>query len=213
MRRKKPVRSPFVVTAAFAVLGCGSRIEGTPSDGGTDGGSDTPSGCPATRPSTGAPCVGTLSCSYNPCGTEVATCRDGAWDVMMGSCNPPPPKCPTAAPVDGDACGPENTGWGGCYYPDPCTKTGSISATCSGTRWSVTPKPLPAAACPPVMPAAGESCAACAGRYGDCAYAAGDCYGTPLSTWAQCDATTKTWRLLPSTCNPPPPMDAGTPAP
>ncbi len=212
MPPRKPVRSPFVVTAALAVLGagCGSRIESTPSDGGVDG---PGSGCPESLPERGSACVGTTTCSYNPCHTQVATCTDGRWALMEGSCNPPPPSCPAAAPAVGDPCGPPNVGFGGCGWADPCDPTSAISLYCDGTRWRASGTPLPSAKCPATLPPDGSSCAACVGRWPDrCEYADGLCGSLPMTTLSSCDPTTKVWRNSVTTCNPPPPIDAGPPA-
>lgn len=208
MRPKKPVRSPFVVTAALAVLGvgCGSRIESTPSDGGPG------SGCPATEPERGGACVGDVTCSYNPCRTQIATCTAGRWELTAGSCNPPPPSCPDKQPKIGDACSSDAVGWGGCSWADACTGS-TVSMICSGARWTSVGPPVPAVKCPAVVPVDGTSCAACLGRWPDrCEYSAGLCGSIPMTTFSSCDATTKVWRNSVTTCNPPPPMDAGPPA-
>ncbi|MBL8721931.1 MAG: hypothetical protein JNL79_38460 [Myxococcales bacterium] len=209
MRPRKPFRSPFVVTAALAVLGagCGSRVESTPTDGGVDGPGP---GCPGSLPTRGEACIGTTTCSYNPCGTQVATCTAGRWELMEGSCNPPPPSCPPELPAVGDPCGPANTGFGGCSWADPCG-TVRIAMYCDGRQWRGSGAPLPGATCPATLPPDGTSCAACVGRWPDrCEYSAGLCGSIPMTTLSFCDATTKLWRNAVTTCNPPPPpIDAG----
>lgn len=206
MRQRKPIRSPFVVTAALTILGagCGSRIESTPGDGGVDGPGP---GCPESLPERGGACVGTTTCSYNPCHTQVATCTGGRWELMEGSCNPPPPSCPAKLPAVGDPCGPSGVGFGGCAWADPCSPTpATITMYCDGAGWRASGTPLPTAKCPPTLPAEESSCAECVGRWpARCEYVATTAGGLAYPKFAACDPKAKVWHHSV-------PVDAGAPA-
>jgi len=103
--------------------------------------------CPGVKPVPGTACdyVGP-SCGYDPCSgspVTIASCLNGLWDVAMGSCNPPPPTCPVAAPVIGSPC--DVPAWFGpdCTYVTPC---GTLATRCQGGVWIRSPgaAPVPA---------------------------------------------------------------------
>lgn len=167
MHARRSLRASFVVTLASSALvgvGCGSTVVQVPTPQG-DAGADvdvgtdaelprpdlgnpppdlpdaTPASCPPTVPS-GA-CDPSLSrtCSYGDClgrPTTEARCVGGMWEVVVSTCNPPPPDagpppCPTAAPPTGAACDAEGQTctWGTC--PPSSVSFGM----CSGGRWVV----------------------------------------------------------------------------
>lgn len=57
-----------------------------------------PAICPPTAPSHGTPCgPAPQRCGYPACGMPehiMATCDNGVWAVVIGTCNPPPPPPP-----------------------------------------------------------------------------------------------------------------------
>jgi hypothetical protein len=185
MRRKKPMKAPFVVTVSAAavavafVAGCNGLVEGDPNENGNQS--------PSTPP------------VWNPPRPE----------PPRPTTNPPPPEqpCPAAEPQDGALC----MGWvSQCTYKDRCETRPSDSSPartyrCSGGQWNRT-SPSYIAGCPAVMPRAGDSCATCGDHLpAQCNYLEGS--GCPPAI-AACDPSTLTWSVAISSCNPPPP-DAG----
>jgi len=208
-RAKRSVRSPFVVTLAAAATivaaGCGARVDGVTSDAGAD---TQPIECPSSEPSNGGACSGEMSCSYGNCygmATTTAQCRNGEWQVMNLSCNPPPPECPRTEPAVGSAC--RYYGPGSCNYPDRCLSGAMKSFSCISGTWTSEMAPV-LAACPTTPPVEGSSCADCAGRYpSTCVY---EWCGSYPSRESKCDPVTKTWSTRWASCNPPPPdVDGG----
>lgn len=231
--RKKPLKSPFVVTisvaaaASFAVA-CGGKI---PSDGignssggsssgssgssGTSGGVNPPAPNGSCGPTTkaGDYCVQTEAGCVDQTTGQPLYCDSGVWIGEPVTSNPPPPPtlCPDAAPTEGSSC----NGYGGepCLYVDGCdarpdTAPKDKSFTCFGGAWKRTSPTYPAA-CPAAAPNSGDSCAPCAGSYpANCTYPQSNGCPGPVVT---CDPNTLTWNVGASSCNPPapPPADAG----
>jgi hypothetical protein len=213
----------MIVTAA---VGCGGRFEtAETSDAGNDANdaaSDTlVSGCPVTgEPKAGTPCAPDgVFCDTGKCsapewrGGSFYSCDKGIWQVGVSTCNPPPPEtpCPASEPTVGGAC----SGYYAkdCSYPDKCptnpTDYGSNDYRCNAGVWQLT-SPDYVAPCPASEPTSGASCD-CAPhmKLKNCDYR--DCYGIPVLR-ATCSEATKTWSILETSCNPPPPpMDAGSP--
>ncbi len=151
MTRKRPIRSPFVVTLSAAALlgGCGGRAEeiGNPppqaydgGDGSCMGGCNPPGfACPAQVPNASDACdlPDGRSCNWGGMCDEIsAECSGGRW--LFASVNPPPLVCPATAPGFGDDCSalclpPGFT----CDFPNPdCPGTGELVATCSNGAWA-----------------------------------------------------------------------------
>jgi hypothetical protein len=81
---------------------------------------------------------------------------------------------------------------------------------CVSGVWQESGGPDGPVACPASAPAAGSSCAACAGRWpSECDYGP-PCNGI-LTTVAVCEATTGTWNVSEGSCNPPATFDGGPP--
>jgi hypothetical protein len=84
----------------------------------------------------------------------------------------------------------------------------SIVFACVSGVWQGAGAPDGPVACPSETPMSGTSCAACAGRWpSECNYGP-SCNGF-LTTQAICDATTGTWSVSVSSCNPPGFYDGG----
>jgi hypothetical protein len=208
--RKRRLQAPFVVTVAAAATvllpGCGGKSAAQPSSG--DGGSgDGGDQCPPDRPAAGSPCSGNLECG-DPCSATYGPieCVNGAWMDGAGGCNPPATvQCPSTEPAPGSACSvPSGQP---CGYQDPCTST-QVTFWCMSGVWQEAGAPDGPVPCPATTPAAGSSCAACAGRWpSECDYGP-TCNGS-LNTAATCDATTGTWSISVGSCNPPQFFDGG----
>lgn len=220
---RKPIRAPFVVTAAVMAAACGAQVSSTPTPTDDTGVTreDTELGqdvdlpvettCPKSQPAIGEAChhATTLYCEYGACGAGSYPvgykCDGSTWQRTgpMTSCNPPP-VCP-AVPYEGAPCTP---GFGPCAYPDLCEARPADAPSmqawgCSGKLEA--PTSTYALKCPATAPKNGDPCN-CAGHYpAACSY--GDCYGKPTIN-ARCDEKTRTWSVGEATCNPPPP-DAG----
>jgi hypothetical protein len=189
MRRKKPMKAPFVITvsaaaAAVSILaGCNGLVEG--------------------RSITNPP--DPPSCS------EDDSCPPG---FVADHTNPPAPArpaCPESEPKEGLSCSGQIST---CRYDDLCeSRPSAASATrdyrCIGSTWTRESASY-VAACPASPPNPGESCAACALQLpAQCNYAGGTDPSCPGAV-AFCDPKTLTWSLSISSCNPPPPdNDAG----
>jgi hypothetical protein len=156
MRRpKSPLRTPFVVTVASAMVACGGGVAG-----GDPGIIVNPPAKDHVDPPThqtdcsnlnvDAPCTTGDSCGKLCTGDPEYKCIDGAWQGFAAGCNPPAQSCPATLPADGSSC------------------SGMEGRTCDYTT---------STDCPPET--------------------------------AACDAKTATWTIAISTCNPPPPVDAG----
>jgi hypothetical protein len=196
----------LAAAAALLAPGCGARVDGVTSDAGTDAPQPQPSGCPSSEPANGASCSSEITCNYGNCygtPTTTAMCRNGEWQVIEATCNPPPPECPRTEP---DPSAPCSFFGSGCTYPDRCLPGATKKYTCSGAKWLVEISTV-IAACPTTPPLDGASCADCAGRYPDtCVY---EYCGSYPSREAICNPVTKTWSSRWSSCNPPPPWDSG----
>jgi len=166
--------------------------------------------CPSDPPTQGAACVGVMSCSFDSCashGVAFAQCMNGAWNVVRGSCNPPPPACPATAPADGAPC---QSGFGiaVCPYGPPGCGTDSFVATCGGEstgRWirhaaRCNTEP----ACPTYEPGSNTFCTPDNGNNEYCVYGSTN----PCDTRHRAYRCDDTGRYTPSisTCNPPPPF-------
>jgi hypothetical protein len=226
-RRPRP---SFVVTlsasaAAAALVACGGSVQTNPAVDGDADTTDAPDSpdrpdtprpateCPKAAPRVGDPCIGTMYCDYG-CGPGTTTsgngfqCTGGKFEDRSHSCNPPPPECPLSRPRLGASC--VGSSFGSCSYPDLCEdrprdSSGFDALTCGLGVWRLSTTYV--ATCPATEPIDGSSCTCGDHYYGDCKY--GDCYGI-ATTDAHCDAVTGIWRVMHSTCNPPPPdFDAG----
>lgn len=224
---RKGLRRPFVTTVAAAaaatasatVFACGGEIatfgegEGTeqtpttstPTPTNPDGGPRSEA-CPATRPADGSACTTAQRCTYGDCGgspTSEATCENGRWTSYEVSCNPPPPVCPEARPVDGAGCDVAETQT--CSYDD-CYGTPSTQARCLDGVWQVqrmSCNPPPPQPCPASVPAFGTSCTNDPSQR--CAY--GSCAAGDTSTVTAVCSNGK-WTGTALSCQP---VDAGLP--
>lgn len=148
--KKRAVRAAFVVTvsmAASGAAGCYSTSNPPP-----------PGECPGAQPISGEPCTAGSDCSFSDeCGNEViATCVDDFWQVeWTGTCNPPPPECPAALPLEGEPCDEPAE----CFYTDACGN--DINASCDGFEFTVS-EPIescnPPPPCPLELPDEGSAC-------------------------------------------------------
>lgn len=186
MKRRSPLRPSFVITlAATSALGCGASVTINASDVPDDG---------AVRDEA---VVGD-----RPVVVET--------DVRRA--------CPSTLPTAGTVCTPG-------VDPETCTDPARTMPGCPsgvGTtvrcdpalgRWQELPvfcNPPPPAQCPPATPTGGSPCPP--GTYLStpmrCAY--GNCDGVP-TIQATCEGPSARWVVLQSSCNPPPPIDAGFP--
>ena len=234
-RRKKPMKSPFVVTISVAAVAavsiasvaCGGKV---PTDGvGSSGSSGSSSGSSGGSSGIGNPPPPTSCTSEtragDPCssafgngecfsGKNGATlfCEGNVWvEQPIEISNPPPPEpqCPDQAPSEGSACNTYTPA--ACSYVDGCaarpaTAPADKSFVCNAGTWKRS-SPSYTAACPADVPSPGSSCAPCAGNYpANCAYPANGS-GCPGPT-AVCDPSTLTWSIAITSCNPPA-VDAG----
>ena len=94
--------------------------------------------CPVSPPDVGAPCQGNgLTCAFGTqCGPEFV-CRNNSWGMVIRTCPPPPPTCPSSPP-SGSCNGSVglSCSWGmGCNMETcDCVATpGGPSWICSGT--------------------------------------------------------------------------------
>lgn len=171
--------------------------------------------CPSTPPTQGAACVGALSCNYDSCGpggVSFAECRNGSWQVLAGSCNPPPPACPATAPADQSPCAP-GFGIAVCPYGPPGCGTGSAVFTCGGEstgRWiRHAPRCNTEPSCPAYEPDSTNGFCTASPTTQFCQYGSTNpC--DPAHRAYRCDDTGR-WTPAISTCNPPPPMCPSTP--
>jgi hypothetical protein len=239
-RRKKPMRSPFVVTisvaavaaASLASVACGGKV---PTDGIGSSGSSGSSGTSGSSGSSGtsgslnppAPVSCTSSTrAGDPCSPSYASecfdgangaalfCVEGTWteqEIPITNPPAPQPQCPETAPAEGSACNSYSAG--ACSYVDGCS-----------ARPSTAP-PDKTFVCNggAWKRSSGSYVAACPATPpspGDsCATCAGsypaNCTYTSNGSGcpgptAVCDPTTSTWNLAISSCNPPA-LDAGVP--
>ena len=179
MKRKRPLRSPFVVTLGAAALlgGCGGRI---------DGGGDPP-----PQPSYhGNP----------PAQVFADSGADAAW--TCDSCNPPVPVCPAQPPSASDTCDLANGS--SCDWGGACDAT---SAVCEDGRWLFASNNPPAPICPATAPVAGDDCSAlCLPAGFSCEFSVVDC---PFpATWTAACAS-GVWTVVGTTCNPSSDLDGG----
>lgn len=222
MAKRVPARKPFVMTVAVLAASCGGKFDITynppPADAdlndtATNGDSEMdtgPGACPRSAPALGTACTGDVSCNYTRCapptwqGDIRMQCVSGVWkSVGESSCNPPPPDppCPVTEPSVGSSC--FRPMGSKCSYADKCSPSGTKVYVCEGAAWKVY-GPTTTDACPATRPVDGSSCTGCGTH---CTY--GDCYGTPTVD-ALCNATTGTWQVVETSCNPPPPpLDGG----
>jgi hypothetical protein len=209
-RRAVP-RAPFVVTVTLLAAGaCGGKAfddtgaggssgsgsggsSGNSGAGGSGGGGAQP-GCPPTTPAIGAPCVDGTVCSYSngPCCPPTETrCVERKWQVLVSTCNPPPPRpCPDTPPLEGSSCGPVSDcsssfqfcSWDTCGDGAP-----DVTATCSDAVWHVQANGCPTPDCSAEFQAladyahANRQCTLneqCTARVGPCSQGADFCDGT-----------------------------------
>ena len=147
--------------------------------------------CPPTAPTMGNACSPSgMQCNYDPCGMyhrTYADCRDGRWNVMSATCNPPVPTDSAVTDVSTDAVVERDT-----------TPVTDVPPTPDLGN------PPPPVMCPPSAPTTGASCASPGQRcnYGPC--------GMYFTTYAECTSA-GAWQVNEASCNPPPPTDAGGP--
>ena len=232
-RRKKPMKSPFVVTisvaavaaASLASIACGGKVptdgvgssgtSGTSGSSGSSGSSGVignppaPSSCRSGESEAGDPCRASASNECFGLDGAVLVCEESVYvDVRGTNPPPPPPQCPDQAPAEGTPCSSYTPAT--CAYVDGCEARPPAapvdkSFVCSAGAWKRT-SPSYVAACPAAVPAPGSSCATCAGSYpANCTYPNGS--GCPGPT-AVCDPSTLTWSVAITSCNPPA-VDAG----
>jgi hypothetical protein len=155
-------RSPFVVTVTLLAAGAcggqafddrgggGSSGSGAGGSSGTSGagGSGAQPGCPPTTPRSGTACTKGTVCSYSNgkcCPSTETRCVDWKWQVLVATCNPPPPvSCPDTPPLEGSPCGPINecsSGFGATCGWNLCNDgTYGAVGTCDGSVWHVQTK-------------------------------------------------------------------------
>jgi hypothetical protein len=153
---RKTLSQAFVLTVAVGSGGCWLGVTNNPPE---------LRSCPDEQPSHGADCYDDgLSCGYlDECSQSVtASCDDGAWEVRTsGTCNPPPPTCPTNAPAHGEAC--DALGMSCSYITGDICDEWQVEASCTENGWEVEEWPTgscnpPPAECPPVVPVAEGAC-------------------------------------------------------
>jgi len=139
LRKKKPLTKPFVVTVAHVATamlapGCFLGTSNPPP-------SDTP--LPSTMPTLGDACPAPLDCQYgmDECGFPItASCANGAWNISLSSCNPPPPdpECPPDLPALNSMCNWNwQSGFGCSYSVDIGCGMQTISVFCNPTSIAV----------------------------------------------------------------------------
>lgn len=115
-------------------------------DAGALDGTATRTDCPEQEPAAGAACAlpeGT-TCGFGKCGTRLARCTLGAWEI---GANPAPrPPCPEVPPSQGQACAP-------CWPPEMTCTYGSTDcsaedasvntavASCPNETWVLSVRP------------------------------------------------------------------------
>ncbi len=222
-RKKRPLRSPFVMTfaaAATTAIACGGQVEGpekkNPED--TRGTTSVPNAdsCPSVAPAGGASCALPASqvCTYGNCYgvaiTRVQCSSARTWQVVEATCNPPPPPmnaCPRTEPKAGASCA-TFADLQCVYNGSRCNEAGGYEPerhySCGSGVWVAQPAPEcvpPVPTCPSSPPNDGARCT------GDLVCPYGDCYGSPTTT-ARCSTQAGRWSVFTSTCNPPA-LDAG----
>ena len=214
MPRKKPLKTPFVVTISVAAAATFAVACGGKTDYGVDyGGSTTnPPRVPTTTTCTettrpGDPCNSTdSSCTVSSPYKDTLQCQNGQWvGSTIGNPPPPDPLCPPTEPRTNESCAPEGDE---CLYLDRCIERPIGSPTyrsyrCAKGTWQRENGYFQPAACPAQMPAGGASCDTCGTDYpAECSYpGATSC----PPAHATCDPQTSTWQLTVSSCNPPAP--------
>lgn len=228
MAKRAPIAKPFVMITAALAVGCGAKFD-VGSEPATDSGvfdgdklpdvrADVPGGgCPFGKPIVGSACApeGT-NCDYSRCyepyweGGEFYYCNKGTWQRGGSSCNPPPPDppCPAEEPRVGGSCTRSPLA-SKCQYRDDCpanpTDYGFNDYVCDAGVW-VRPSPVYTVKCPATEPINGSACPCGPHMPSEtCSY--GDCYGTPTTTAACINGA---WSVSRLSCNPPPPIDAGS---
>lgn len=198
MSRPRPrPRAPFVVTVALAAAAgaCG----GSTSDDGGQAGSGGGSGG-AEGGSGGVGAGGSGGGGFGGGGFGGAVFGGGGCGA-----NPPSIPCPPTPPVEGTACPPNDScfgGWWGssCSYADPCGGPTPLVLDCSGATWQVQSGTPTCTTCPPTAPVPGSACSLAAGQ--SCSY--DTCAATGMKTTASCDSSA--WSVTGAPCA----SDAGT---
>jgi hypothetical protein len=219
MRRKKPMKAPFVVTVSAAaaavafVAGCNGIVE--PQVFSNPPSSDPPpvTACSSTT-QVGDACATTDIKCYRSGSVALECSNNNTWEpepqLPTNPPQPPQEACPDTDPREGAPCSGTSLT---CSYDDTCTSRPSNAGSsrvysCVSFIWKRQSAPY-VAACPAAPPQHGESCAPCAlDLPAQCNYNANPSGCPP--TIANCDPKTLTWQVAISTCNPPPP-DAGAP--
>jgi hypothetical protein len=143
--------APCALAAAASTglaVACSAEIDVAPvaPDAAGDEGSVSPDDCPTAVPVTGASCAlpdGT-TCDFGQCGTRLARCTRGVWQV--GANAPPSPPCPADPPsadVGCPACWPAAVvctyGSTSCAAPDASLNT--AVASCPAGTWVIDIRP------------------------------------------------------------------------
>jgi hypothetical protein len=97
-------------TSSSSASSSSASSSGTESSSSASSGTGGSAGCPPAEPSAGAPCTGSIACTY---GEEVIPacrprwkCKAGAWiEAPVASC--PMDMCPATEPAGGSPCGKE----------------------------------------------------------------------------------------------------------
>ncbi len=137
----------FAAAAVTIASACGT--DGDPlltPEAGAEGAAVLDGGCPVARPANGAECLlpeGT-TCDFGLCGTRLARCSGGQWQVASNL--PPRPPCPefppnidTSCPACWSADVTCNYGSNDCSLPDASDNT--TLATCPDGGWVVEFRP------------------------------------------------------------------------
>jgi hypothetical protein len=210
-------------TGGSAGMTTGSTSTGTTTTGmgttGTTGGAGggPNEDCPISQPTNGSSCATEgQRCTYPYCGRPndlQFTCTGGRWSMQpTGTCNPPPPMCPTVEPTVGSPCSPVP---GPCAYTSTCCGVASQHVYGCAGEWGWQPRgdagqtlfdfdagvcAPPPPSCPANIPVEGSPCCFNAPLMGSCEYR---CYESPANMgyfnfYASCDG--KQWRILRDTC-------------
>jgi hypothetical protein len=103
--------------------------------------------CPVDLPPQGTPCSlpADMMCNYEThpcCPPKSARCASGVWEILISTCNPPPPPpCPVDPPAPGSSCAPTDPC--GTYPFQECTYgtcpngAAMTQALCNGDVWMV----------------------------------------------------------------------------
>lgn len=138
--------SAAAAVAIASACGTDNADPSAPEEAGAESGAVLDGGCPVTRPANGAICLlpeGT-TCDFGLCGTRLARCSAGQWQVASNL--PPRPPCPkdppnidTSCPACWSADVTCSYGSDDCSLPDASDNT--TLATCPAGAWVVEFRP------------------------------------------------------------------------